>query len=88
MRDLIKTACLRARRLEIAIYLYSLARGLRPVYHVKEDSRSRVRRAGSSHQVFGRDAASLYQPYYVWNLGGFLCLTFFIVITNSYLLDL
>jgi len=47
MRDLMKTACLRARQLEIATYLYSLVRGLRPVYHAKEDSQSRVRRSSS-----------------------------------------
>ena len=39
----------RARRLEITVSIYSLARDLRPVYHTREDSRSRIRRAGSSH---------------------------------------
>jgi len=42
-----KTKCLRARQLKIAASLYSLARGSRIVYYVKEASWSRVRRAGS-----------------------------------------
>jgi len=39
----------RARRLKIAVSVYSPARGLRPVYHTREDSRSRIRRVGSDH---------------------------------------
>jgi len=40
---------LRASKLEIAVSVYSLARGLRPVYHMREDSRSRIRRVGSGY---------------------------------------
>jgi len=69
----------RARQLEIATSFYSPERGSRTAYCVKEDSWSRVRGVGSSYQVFGRDAASSYQPYYVWKFGDFLCLTFFVV---------
>ena len=29
--------------------------------------------------MFGRGAVLLFRPYYVWELGGFLCLTFFVV---------
>jgi len=46
---------------------------------MREDFWSRVRGAGSGHQVVRRGAASSFQPYYVWEFGGFLCLTFFIV---------
>ena len=60
--------------------LYSLSKGLRTVYHAKEDSQSQVRRAESGHQVFGRDAVSSFWSYYVWEFGGFFCLTFFLVL--------
>jgi len=44
-----KTMCLRARQLKTAAFLYSLTRGSRTVYYVKEDSQSRVRRAESGY---------------------------------------
>jgi len=69
----------RARQLEIAVSVYSLARGSRPTYCAREDSWSKVRRVGSSHLVFGKGATSSSWPCYVWKLGGFLCLTFFVV---------
>jgi len=50
----------RARQLEIAIFVYSLARGLRPAYYAREESRSRTRRAGSSHLVFGKNTILLF----------------------------
>jgi len=59
-RCLIKTMYSRARQLEIAIFVYSLARGSRPVYHMREDSRSRIRRVGSSHQVFRKGTISSF----------------------------
>jgi len=74
-----KTTYLRARQLETAISLYSPARGSRTIYYVKENSWSRVRRVRSDHQVLGRGTTSSFQPYYVWEFGGFLCLTFFVV---------
>jgi len=40
---------LRARRLEIAVSVYSLARGSRLVYHMREDSRSRIRRVENGY---------------------------------------
>ena len=42
----------RARQLEIATSVYSLARGSRPNHHAEKDSGSRVRRSGSDHPVF------------------------------------
>ena len=75
-----KTTYLRTKQLEITIFFYSLTRGLRTTYCAKEDSWSRVRGIGSGYQVFGRGATSSYQPYYVWEFGGFLCLTFFVVL--------
>jgi len=69
----------RAKQLEIVISVYSLARDLRPAYHARKESRSRTRRAGSSHLVFGKSTISSFWPCYVWKLGGFLCLTFFVV---------
>jgi len=74
-----KIMYLRARRLETAISLYSLVRGSRPIHCVKKNSQSRVRRAGSGHQVFRRGTISSYQPYYVWKFGDFLCFVFFVV---------
>jgi len=44
-----KITYLRARQLRIAISIYSPVRGLRPVYHMREDSRSRIRKVGSSY---------------------------------------
>ena len=52
----------RARRLEISVSVYSLARGSRPVYRMREDSRSRIRRVGSSHRIFGEGAVSSFWP--------------------------
>ena len=75
----IKITCSRARRLEITISIYSPARSSRPVYHAREDSQSRIRRVGNSHLVFGKGAISLVWSYYIWELGGFFCLTFFVV---------
>jgi len=39
----------RVRQLEITVFVYSPERGSRPIYHMREDSRSRIRRAGSGH---------------------------------------
>jgi len=75
-----KAMCSKARQLRIATSFYSLARGSRTAYCVKEDSWSRVRGAGSEHQVFGRGAVSSAWAYYVWELRGFLCLAFFVVL--------
>ena len=73
----------RARRLEITISVYSPARGLRPVYCMREDSRSRIRRAESGHRVFGKGAISLFWLCYVWKFRGFLCFAFFVVLLLS-----
>ena len=70
---------LRARRLEIAISFYSSTRGLRPIYYLEKNSRSRARKVGSSHLVFGKGAVSSFWPCYVWEFGSFLCLTFFVI---------
>jgi len=69
----------RARQLKIVVSFYSPAKGLRPAYCAREDSRSRTRRVGSSHLVFKKGTVSSFWPYYVWEFGGFLCLTFFVV---------
>jgi len=55
------------------------ARGSRPDHWVKKDSQSRTRRVESNHLVFRRSAVSSLWPCYVWEFGGFLCLTFFVV---------
>ena len=74
-----KTMHLRAKQLEIAVFFYCLTRGSRTTYCMKEDSWSRVGEVGSGHQVFRRGIASSAWAYYVWELGGFLCLAFFVV---------
>jgi len=74
-----KIMCSRARQLEIAISFYNLARGLRPIYYLEKNPRSRTRRVESGHLVFGKGTVSSFQPCYVWKFGGFLCLTFFVV---------
>jgi len=43
----------RARQLGIAISIYSPARGLRPIYHVREDSRSRISVQGAVTKCLG-----------------------------------
>ena len=74
-----KITCSRARQLEITIFFYSPARDARPIYYVRENSRSRTRRVGSSHLVFGKSTVSLFWHCYVWEFGGFLCLAFFVI---------
>jgi len=74
-----KITCLRTRQLEIAVSVYSLARGSRPAYCAREDFQGRIRRVENSYLVFGKGAASLFWPCYVWELEGFLCLAFFVV---------
>jgi len=51
-----KMTCSRARRLKIAIFVYSLTRGLRPGHCAREDSWSRTRRVESGHSVLRRSA--------------------------------
>jgi len=75
-----KITGLRARQLEIAIFFYSLARGSRPTYCARENSWSRTKRVESSHLVFERSAVLSFQPCYVWEFEGFLCLTFFVIL--------
>jgi len=74
-----KITCLRARCLEIAVSVYSLVRGSRPGYCVREDFCSRTREVRSGCPMFGRGAILLLWPYYVWEFRSFLCLTFFVV---------
>jgi len=69
----------RARQLKIAISIYSPARGSRPTYHAREDFQSRIRRVESSYLVFRKGAVSSFWPCYVWELGRFLCLAFFVI---------
>jgi len=74
-----KVRCSRARQLEIAVLFYSPTRGSRLIYCLEKNPRSRTKRIGSSHLVFGKGTISSFQPCYVWEFGGFLCLTFFVV---------
>jgi len=52
----------RASKIEIAVSVYSLARGLRPVYCMREDSRSRIRRVGSSYKMFRKGTVLSFWP--------------------------
>ena len=70
--------CSRTKWLEIVVFFYSPARGLRPIYCLEKNPRSRTRRVGSSHLMFGKGTNS-FQPCYIWEFRGFLCLTFFVV---------
>jgi len=74
-----KTICSRVRRLEIAVSLYSPAKGSRAIYYSKKIPRSRIREVGSGSQVIGRGAISLFHSYYLWEFGSFLCFFSFVV---------
>jgi len=41
---------------------------------------SRTRRLESDWRVFGKEAIASFQPCCVWELGGFLCSNFFVVL--------
>ena len=69
----------RARQLEIAASLYSPAKGSRAIHCLEKNPRSRIRGVGSSSQVIGRDAVSLFLFYYLWEFGSFLCFFSFVV---------
>jgi len=69
----------RARQLEIATSLYSLSKGLRAIYCLEKNSRSRIRGVGSGSQVIGRDAISSFPFYYFWEFGSFLCFFFLLL---------
>jgi len=49
-----KITCSRARQLRITVSIYNPARGLRPVDHVREDSRSRISVQGAVTEYSGR----------------------------------
>jgi len=49
-----KITCSRTKQLEIAVFIYSPARGSRPDHHAEKDSRSKVRGLRSGHPVFGK----------------------------------
>jgi len=74
-----KTTRLKARRLEIAASLYSLAKGLRAIHYLEKNTWSRIRGVGSGSQVIGRGAISLFHSYYLWEFGSFLCFFSFVV---------
>jgi len=74
-----KTMRSRARRLEIATSLYSLAKGLRAIYCLEKNPRSRIRGVGSGSQVIGRGAISSFHSYYLWEVGSFFCFFSFVV---------
>jgi len=63
--------CSRARQLEIAASLYSLAKGLRAIYCLEKNPWSRIRGVESGSQVIGRGAVSSFHSYYLWEFGSF-----------------
>jgi len=63
-----------------ATSLHSPSIGSRVIHHAEEDFRSRTRRLESNRGVFGKKAVVSFQPCCVWELGGFLCSNFFIVL--------
>jgi len=75
-----KTICLRARQLEIAVSLYSPSKDSRAIYYSEKIPRSRIRGVGSSSQVIGRGAISLFHSYYLWEFRSFLCFFSFVVL--------
>jgi len=74
-----KTIRSRARRLEIAASLYSLAKGSRAIYCLEKNIQSRIRGVGSGSQVIGRGAVSSFHSYYLWEFRSFLCFFSFVV---------
>jgi len=75
-----KIMYLRARQLEIATSLYSLSKGLRAIYCLEKNPRSKIRGVGSGSQVIGRDAILSFPSYYLWEFGSFLCFFSFVVV--------
>jgi len=63
-----------------AASLHSPSIGLRVVHRAEEDFRSRTRRLESNCGVFGKRAVVSFWPCCVWELGGFLCSNFFVVL--------
>jgi len=80
-----KITCSRARQLKIAVFIYSLVRGSRLDHYARENSWSRIRESRSSCLVYGKGAISSLQPCYIWEFGGFLCLTFLLSQKVTYL---
>jgi len=74
-----KITCLRARQLEITTSLYSSSKGLRAIYCLEKNPRSRIRRVENDSQVIGRDAVLSFSSYYFWEFGSFLCFFSFVV---------
>ena len=75
-----KIMCLRARQLKIAASLYSPLKGLRAIYCLQKNPRSRIRGVRSGSQVIERDAVSSFLSYYLWEFGSFLCFFSFVVL--------
>ena len=74
-----KTMCLRARQLKIAICLYSPSKGSRAIYCLEKIPRSRIRGVGSGSQVIGRGTILSFHSYYLWEFGSFLCFFSFVI---------
>ena len=72
-----KTMCLRARRLEIATFLYGPAKGSRALHCLEKNTWSRIRGVESGSQVIGRGAVSSFHFYYLWEFGSFSLFLFF-----------
>jgi len=75
-----KTTRSRARQLEIAASLYSLAKGSRAIHCLEKNPWSRIREVGSGSQVIGKSAVSSFHSYYLWKSGSFLCFFSFVVL--------
>jgi len=75
-----KITCSRARQLEIATSLYGPSKGLRAIYCLEKNPRSRIRGVGSGNQVIERGAVSSFLSYYLWEFGSFLCFFSFVVL--------
>jgi len=60
-----KTTCLRAKQLEIAISLYGLVKGLRAIHCLEKNPQSRIRGVRSDSQVIRRGAVLSFSSYYL-----------------------
>ena len=65
---------------DCCLSLYGPSKGLRAIHCVEKNSKSRIRGAESSYQVFGRGAVLSFQSYYLWEFEGFFSLAFFVVL--------
>jgi len=60
--------------------LYGPSKGLRTIYCLKKNPRSRIRGVGSGSQVIRRGAVSSFHSYYLWEFRSFFCFFSFVVL--------